>query len=374
MRYKINGEGKRTLLQKEIGSTYWLDPKSIEGLPMKSIKSPHILGADESYVSSCRTGIGLALDELRANNKVALLPAFTCESVLDPFVKRGYEVHPYRIDKSLSINPDSFIEDVRRYNPSVVLVHPYFGFDTTNAIRDVIQPLRQEGIIFIADMTQSMFSSFKPLRVNYYVGSIRKWMPIPDGAFTTAINRNTEEDEELVDAKLKALTEKGDWILNQVGSKEQFRQDFVKAERILDSRMEAFSMSSVSRELYDRTDIAQMKQQRYDNYFHLQHFLTSDAVLRNNLDSVLIMENDKVCPFHYCVYVKEGRKELQQYLASKDIYATVIWACPKEFESEIDEICKYIYEHILCFHIDQRYSEMDTERIVKELKEYYSNI
>lgn len=371
MRYKINGGGKRTLLQKEIGSTYWLDPKAIEGLPVKSFKRPDILGVGESYVSSCRTGIGLVLDELHANNKIALLPSFTCESVLDPFLKRGYEVHPYRIDKSLDINPNNFVEDIKKYNPSVVLIHPYFGFDTTNAIRDIIQPLRQDGIIFIEDMTQSMFSSFKPLKVNYYVGSIRKWMPIPDGAFTTAINRNTEEDEELVDAKLKALTEKGEWIVNEMGSKKQFRQDFVKAERILDSRTKAFSMSSVSREIYDRTDIAKLRQQRYDNYFHLQHFLGSDASLRKNLEPILVMENDKVCPFHYCVYVKEGRKELQQYLADKDIYATVIWACPKEFESEIDETGRYIYEHILCFHVDQRYSEMDMERIIKELKDYY---
>jgi len=325
------------------------------------------------YVSSCRTGIGLVLDSLFNDRKVALLPSFTCESVLDPFLKRGYAVHPYRIEKSLHINLDSFIEDIRRVNPSVVLIHPYFGFDTTSEIESAIQELRAEGVIFIEDMTQSMFSSFTPLRVNYYVGSIRKWMPIPDGAFTTAINHNTEEDTELVEAKLKALKEKGDWILNGKGDKETFRQDFVKAERILDSRTIAYSMSSVSRELYDRTDIQEMRKQRFDNYFFLQYYLTSKLDLYEHLEPILQIQNNKVCPFHYCVYVKEGRKELQQYLASKDIYATIIWGCPDEFKSEIDETAKYIYDHILCFHVDQRYSEKDMDRIINELQNYYQH-
>ena len=68
---------------------------------------------------------------------------------------------------------------------------------------------------------------------------------------------------------------------------------------------------------------------------------------------------------------KGGRKELQQYLASKDIYATVIWGCPEEYKETIDEDSKYVYDHILCFHVDQRYDETDMNRILNVLKEYY---
>ena len=63
---------------------------------------------------------------------------------------------------------------------------------------------------------------------------------------------------------------------------------------------------------------------------------------------------------------------LQQFLAQHHIYATVIWACPKEFENKINDEARYIYDHILCFHIDQRYNTEDMEYIVEVLRKYYN--
>ena len=206
-------------MAKEIGSTYYLSPRTADSFPKKSLRQPNILKAGESYVSTCRSAIGLCLDKLGIERKVALLPSFTCESVLHPFLKRGYEVYPYPIGRDLKIHWTQFKTVVDEVKPRVILTHPYFGFNTTEELRTQIAELRvNEKIIFIEDMTQSMFSGFKPLPTNYHVGSIRKWMPVPDGAFTTAPFYGNEEDTELVEAKMKALTEKGEYILNGKGS------------------------------------------------------------------------------------------------------------------------------------------------------------
>jgi hypothetical protein len=71
------------------------------------------------------------------------------------------------------------------------------------------------------------------------------------------------------------------------------------------------------------------------------------------------------------VFVDEGRKELQQFLVKNKIYPTIIWACPDDLLEKVDSTAKYIYDHILCFHCDQRYDLDDMERIGSVIKEYY---
>lgn len=359
-------------MTKEIGSTYYLAPHTTDSFPKKSSRRPDILKVQESYVSTCRSAIGLCLDELSVKRKVALLPSFTCESVLHPFLKRGYEVFPYPIGRDLKIHWEQFKSVVNDKMPEVILTHPYFGFNTTEDLSNHISELRtNEKIILIEDMTQSMFSGFKTLPANYHVGSIRKWMPVPDGAFTTAPFYTYEEDVELVEAKIKALTEKGDYILNGKGNKESFRKDFSIAEGILDSRDKAYSMSSTAREIFAHTDIGKLTDIRRMNYQYLLNHILDDSILYRRLAIILDELSYEVCPFHFPVYVREGRSELQQYLAKNDIYATVIWGCPKEFEALINEEARFIYDHILCFHVDQRYNIGDMKRILTTLSEYY---
>lgn len=357
-------------MQKEIGSTYWLDPSALEGLPKRSLNTPN-LNDKFSYVSTCRSAIGIALDTLADSAKKALLPAFTCESVLVSFLDRGYEVFPYPIRKDLTIDWEKFNESVEQLNPSVILVHSYFGFDTICELRPHVQELREKGIVVIEDQTQTMFSKNALMGANFYVGSIRKWMPVPDGAYVTAPIHCTKEDDELAAAKVKALTAKGDWMLNEVGTKQEFQGYFKMAEDILDSRKDSYLMSSVAREIYASTDIENLRKVRHSNCQQL----ISGIFLSKNLSDNLILPISEIraeeCPFHLPVLVKEGRKELQQYLASKDIFATVIWGCPEEYKETIDEVSRYVYDHILCFHVDQRYDESDMNRILDVLNEYY---
>lgn len=358
-------------MQKEIGSTYWLEPNELDDLPKKSVKSPN-LHASHRYVSTCRSAIGIVLDNLQIDNRVALLPAFTCESVLVSFLDRGYKVFPYPIRKDLSINWNAFNNAVDSLKPSVVLVHSYFGFDTIGELRPHVLELRNKCIFVIEDQTQTMFSNNALSRANYYVGSIRKWMPIPDGAFVTAPCCCEKEDTELVENKVKALIGKGNWITNGIGEKADFQNDFKIAEGILDSRKKPYSMSSLSREIFARTDMVGMKAKRRDNCQTLMSsMLANKALLDNLLLPVQSIGKDE-CPFHLPVLVKEGRRELQHYLAENNIFATVIWGCPDEYQELIDEESRYVYEHILCFHVDQRYDESDMNRIINVLNAYYN--
>ena len=78
-----------------------------------------------------------------------------------------------------------------------------------------------------------------------------------------------------------------------------------------------------------------------------------------------------MCPFYFPILVKEGRSELQQFLAKNDIYATIIWKCPQIYEGKIDVSAQYIYDHILCLHVDQRYNLDDMNLIMMTLVDFY---
>ena len=356
----------------EIGSYFWLTHDEINRVEKMSLIEPKIFeGA--SYVSTCRSAIGIVLDKLLHNNrKVALVPAFTCESVLVSFKERGYKIYPYPIRKNFTIQWKAFEERIDEAKPSVVLIHSYFGFDTITELRPHVLELRKKDIVVIEDETQSMFSCNPLINANYYVGSIRKWMPLPDGAFVTASNYVNQEDTELIEAKIRAYTLKGKWMQNPTGSKTDFQKAFQTAEGILNNRKQPFSMSKISRKIFHLIDKDEMKEIRRNNYCTLVSGITLNRTLSNKLSLPISTIGENECPFHLPVLVKEGRNELQKYLAQHDIFATVIWGCPDEFKDIIDDESKYIYNHILCFHVDQRYGEKDMVRIINILKDYYS--
>ena len=358
---------------KEIGSNFYLSPGFLAlGSSEHKISLPDIQSIKGTYLSTCRSGIALILSELQVGRKVALLPAFTCESVLEPFLLHGFEVHPFSVSSNLSIDWSNLLREVNMYKPSVVLIHPYFGFEMYYDAENIIRRLRNMGIFVIEDLTQSMFSSFNLLPADYFVGSIRKWMPMPDGAFVSGIYKSLPEDTILSEVKITAMLHKGYWIhsdLQDNKEKEWFRTELREAENLLNARQcKAYAISQTSLRIYYSTDIEKMKSVRRENYAYLMEHLDTFADLE-----ILFKElPDNVCPFHMSVLVRKKRDMLQQFLAQHHIYATVIWACPKEFENKINDEARYIYDHILCFHIDQRYNTEDMEYIVEVLRKYYN--
>lgn len=315
-------------------------------------------------MSTCRSAISEILKRTQGIRR-ALLPSFTCHSVLKPFIDLGIEVYPYSLRRDLSIDINCLNREIDTIKPDIILVHKYFGFDTINVKDDYF---KGKGVIVIEDLTQCLFSSFDKTNADYYVGSIRKWMPIPDGAILTGydIEESAIEDEELVKAKLKALKHKGDYLINGKGNKEVYMKEFKEAENILDSRNRTYKMSSASKAIFNDTDINKMKEQRRQNWCCLHSYFQDCDLFE------LIFKNlpDDVVPFMYPVLVKENREQFQQYMASNDIYPTVIWACPEEFNNRIDNVAYDIYDRILCFHCDQRYGLTDMQKIIMSVKSY----
>ena len=356
-----NEIGSDFSLEKEYWNAHFDDCYfSLESFPENSV-----------FLSTCRSAIALILDGLpKGRIKRALVPGFTCHSVLDPFLKKGYQVYPYPVNNDLSVQWQLFDDLVEQIAPSVILLHSYFGFNTLSGGSNRLADYRKNGIIVIEDQTQRLFSSFVSVEADYYVGSIRKWMPISDGAFLSPYRQVVfPEDVELVQSKISAFINKERYLLGEQVFKDEFLEQFRQAEVLLDCRETPFAMSSISKGLFSMFDIERISFIRRNNYEVLARRFVACSELQ-----VLFPElPEDVVPFLFPVLVPHGRKELQSYMASHDVYPTVIWACPDSFTEIIQPSVRVVFEEILCFHCDQRYSVSDMNRIGDLLDSFFQN-
>lgn len=143
----------------------------------------------------------------------------------------------------------------------------------------------------------------------------------------------------------------------------------MEAESILDSRKETYKMSGLSAGLLNDLDVDAFKDVRRNNYNKLSQFLSQIP----HINLVLGECKDEEVPFMVPVYVPEQRRELQKYLVENKIFPTIIWGRPDAIKDDLDEDANYIYDHILCFHCDQRYGLDDMERIASTINMYYKH-
>lgn len=346
---------------KEIGSYFELNPSDIYST-VYTQKEFDFMG-EGIYLSTCRSAICMALGDINPSLKIALLPGFTCHAVVQPFVNMGYEVIPFSINNKLEIDFEDLNGKVNKYKPSVILFHDYFGFDSNVKMRisGLSENLKERGIKIINDQTQSMFSSYDIIEGDYYVGSIRKWMGIPDGAYikATQFNSSYDVDNELEIAKIEAMTYKYKYLFDNEGTKEMVLKKFKNAELILDSREEPYSISNTSKVLLEKYNIDTLKKTRQKNGRTLLKVIRDV----NDLEVPFEEVSEKEVPFYIPILVKRKRKELQRYLANNNVFATVIWGCPEEYKNCLSVETQNIYEQILCIPCDQRYSVEDMEYI-----------
>ena len=353
---------------KEIGSNFWLS----QGDKEKSRIDDRIFNVgfeDKVFTSSGRSAISLILDEIGNNKRCAMLPSFTCESVIEPFLCHEYQIAYYSVDKELCIVKKRFMEEVKANDPSVILIHNYFGFNTTSSIRDTIDELRRQGIVIIEDITQILYSDFSRLPANYYVGSFRKWAGIPDGGFALKgdgvfTDKPTNEDELLTETKVDAMKAKYNYLFHNTGNKNDFLKMFAKAEDVLERQKEIYRMSDISYREQANLNIDSLKERRRENFLFLLNNIKTSSI--RPLFSYL---PDDVTPLYFPVLCGADRMLFQKWLRMNHIFAPIVWPKPECIpDAVIREDC--FYTDLLCIPCDQRYGVEEMKAIVDCIKSF----
>lgn len=358
-------------MKSEIGSDFWIE--SAPTITNAGLGSPSIFncgGSDYVWTSSGRSATELVIQTIEERNpavrKVACLPAFTCHTVFEPFVRAGYAVVTLPNGTDMMTSASELLSVVREAKAGVVLLHRYFGFDTLPDVERAIVQLRHGGVVVIEDCTQSMYSGFPRIDADYFVGSIRKWCGVPDGGVAvckegTFTVKPHVADRVLEDLKVQASERKRKYIEYGEGDKDEFLMLYRKAEDTLDAQSHIYSISPTSIAVQSNLDVARLKQKRRVNY---QYLLQSLASVKQVVPIFSEMA-DEVVPL-YLPVLCEDRPTVRRILISQAIYAPIVW--PKD--DHCPAVCReadYIYEHILCIPIDQRYDLDDMQRVADVL-------
>ena len=353
----------------EIGSNYWLNPKEDYN---KSSRIPledfGYYGDDSVFLSSGRSCENYVLDDIEYRNgninKVALVPPFTCHTVLEPFYKRKYKICTYNISLNLRTSPEDLKRIIEKEKPGVVLIHRYFGFDTFGDVNDIIHHYSSQGVVFIEDVTQSFFSSFEPIFADYYIGSLRKWAGLPDGGLAIVRNGNFRKkpsmyDVELTDVKLAASFAKYQYLKEHIGNKQHYLELYSNAERILSEEKLYYRISPISESVFSKLDLNELIQRRRNNYSYLFERLENES----RLNPIMGQLHSNEVPLYFPIYTSD-RKSFQLGLSDENIYAPIVWPLPDTSPTICSEASE-LYEHLICIPIDQRYDLDDMMRIAE---------
>jgi hypothetical protein len=358
---------------KEIGSEFFLQEEEMKELLSGDVFQHNdkfrIPGdGDMAFLRSGRDAIGFVLDESGLNSGTALLPAYSCNSMTEPFACRGYVTRYYRVDRSL--NPDlQDIKDAFRSHVDVMLHMDWFGLRVSGEAVSLARSLSEQ-VILLEDRTHTLFSTdHSQEKPDYAVASLRKWFAVPDGAAALAFggkfrHQPDSKTNPFTELRREGLLWKGRYIKNpSEEAKMNFRNLFAMAEGSLDGGLTVLGMSPDSLRMLQMLDCEELKRKRCSNFTVLEREL---AGLRG-VTPLCPSLREGVCPFSYPVLVEEDRDRIQEELAALGIYCPVLWALP-DGAAEVCPVSAGIAGSMLSIPCDQRYEPEDMTYIAEAMR------
>lgn len=307
-----------------------------------------------------------AIGKAHQKNHTVLMPALCCLSMVQPFRQLGRNIQYYDLNDDLTINMESL--GSKMSDNSILLIMHYYGRNSFDpeSLQNFIS--NYKNIIVIQDCTQNCFS--KKLyngSGDYYIGSLRKWMGIPDGAFVASRNGEfichaSESDAEEIGKMSKAMQQKALYMQNgDMTLKQSFRKTFAEHMQLLKGQIAPHRMSEISGRILKNLDTDMLCEKRRNNYNRLLSVLSIEFPY---ITKYCVAQN---CPLCLPVVVSE-RDNVQRELAQRGIYTQVLWPLPDDSKG-LCAVSDYFSGHMLAVPIDQRYSESDMDYIYRNLIE-----
>ena len=350
-------------MRKEIGSVFPLSDLTLSEAESKQVPFKE----DRIYYSLCREALFDIAKAMNVANRIVLIPAYTCQTVITTFEEVGWHCEYYSVTRALRIDEQNILSLIEKHHPSLLVVHPYFGMDLNENETALLTKIKSNGIDIVLDLTQCLFSMKQYQFASFIVASYRKWMPIPDGGYLknfskkVIISQSQNENEEFTDREIAAMYLRGQYFGNGEQRTKSISIRLSKAaDAIAECDIAPHKMSQVAYNLLNEQDVEINKQKRHANFKYLYANIQVSERITKVCDNI----NDvTTAPLYFTIYVKD-RSSLQRVLAQNAIYAPVIWPV-EDRRVLVDDEVKYIYDHLLAIPCDQRYDEADMQRAVE---------
>lgn len=321
-------------------------------------------GKDRVFTLSGRTAIETVLENIdnHQQGKRVMLPAYCCDSMIEPFVRWGYECDFFSVEQEkggvkVTIDRDKLNQS------GLLLVMGYFGYFTEYPMQ-CIEEFQNNGGIVIEDITHSLLSEkFVMRKADWYVASLRKWGALADGGFcccnTKEINKKPMKNvpAEYLHNKIDAMKKKRSYLFQEPIDKKEFLDMFEKANQFLEENYTGVLMSEESMSFLKRWNIDKIRKVRRENAHILHDAIRDIAEIRALFDEKRID-----CPLFVPIVAKSEKRDLiRKRLIDHEIYCPIHWPKPKKCHSGL-------YEAELSLVCDQRYTKEDMERIANVLR------
>lgn len=266
------------------------------------------------------------------------LPYYSCDVLLEPFIKLNVKYSFYRINEHLELD-----EDIQLNDGEALLYINYFGLK-----QGYIDFLATKyGKQLIVDNTQAFYA--KPFEGIDTFYSCRKFFGVADGAYLYCDKQlDIELEQDYSWGRMTHLLKRID-ISPEAAYKDFSRQDDQLKENPIRT------MSSLTRRIMASIDDNLVKTKRRDNYMLLE-----SALSEKNGISLPLAGN--AVPMVY-LYLSTDL-ELRQCLINNKIYVATYWPNVLDWCNE-DDFEYQLTQLSLPLPIDQRYGEDDIKRIIE---------
>lgn len=353
------------MVMKEYGSNFELSYTPGEGNKCVLRDNDNIF-----YLRSARECL-LLIGQIVSNKGIdtVFIPALCCVSMVQAFIQIGMKVVYYRLDSHLRIDYDYL--DINFRSNSLLLLIKYHGMNTyeSDAIKHIVS--KYNNIQIVQDCTQHIFTDdlYDDL-ADYHIGSLRKWIAIPDGAFLFSRNAVNLKDavvksdnDEFVRVAYEAMVEKTEYLMSGCKElKKQYREKNAYCMNYLREKIIPTELSFIAKNIISNDiDFQDVIYQRRNNY-NILH----DAICKRHPD-ILRFTVGQECPLCFPLFVN-NRNNIQMILAEKGVFCQVLWPLPEAARIICNNSLNYS-EHTLAIPCDQRYSREDMNVISKMINE-----
>ncbi|MBO89843.1 MAG: hypothetical protein CMP14_10010 [Rickettsiales bacterium] len=320
-------------------------------------------GLDGTWLLSGRFALARILRKLMGQgvNHVHL-PAYLCDSVLEPVRHLGLEMSFYPIRDNLSADPDP------PAGSAVLLIH-YFG--QINPAAADLRGQAGDDFYLIEDASQALLTDWRSevTEQTYYLISPRKFGPVPLGGWCNIKldSAGSNTGSSIAYSSLAARLIKGAYIDDGEGPiiprTEKFYLDaFEAVEKVLSNKSETDILPNWVVSMVAGVDWSEVAAAR----------LTNLEVLIANLSNRFVAPVSTFAPSEIPLgypILSENRDELRRNLASRRIFCPIHWPLPAEVSSAQFPEAYSLSEKIMTLPLDQRYKIEDMVQLAENVLE-----
>lgn len=327
---------------KEIGSEYW----QIDGKEENNNLEFLNIGKDYKLLMSGSTAFDYVLSDFDDEDKIVYMPNYCCESMINPFLEKGYKIEYYNVD----ITNNKYDINVNE-KCSVFYAMTYFGYDCSN-MDEYIEIFKKRDVIVIEDITHRLFNKKNHCdKSDYLIASLRKWFPIYTGGVAINMNgffkndtSNYVIDDDLIRIKKEAMLLKKRYIYDEIDKKNKFLDLFAKANEMIENYKNKL-MDEESIDIIKSIDIENMIDKRIRNAIVIENKLADYGI------KLIYKLSEGDCPL-FVPIVLNNRDVVRSLLIKNSIYCPIHWPNINSFDNSI-------YDLELSLICDQRYDEKD---------------